>query len=134
MKDTQNYIPGYQLAEDEYLLKIRYSESSVTGFLTKLNQNGTVPKKFEDWGIWKYSREPQIPLPICVFTEKFRAGWKLDHFRIGESQQWAALMHPYGFIVEIYLTDFLQIVKTNSLIEGVLQGEFKWQNNKLIKQ
>lgn len=130
MKDTQNYVEGYQLAADEYLLKIRTTEYAVTGFLSKFNQNGTIPVKFKGWG----RSHPQPELPILIFTEKFRSGWKLDHWRIGQSQEWASLMHPYGFTLEIYLDNFLEIVKTCTIIEGEIQGNFKWESNKLIKE
>jgi hypothetical protein len=124
-----------ELLEDQWLLKLRedtvserngkdlvIKETFKTGFLTKLTQKGKVPVKFEDWGKTYTNR---TPLPTFVWQESFRAGWKLKSWRIIKS--------PEGFTLEIYLTNFLEIVLNESLDQGVIVGKFKWENNKLIK-
>ena len=136
MKLTQ-YTPGYKLKENEFMLKVRGKISKTsppTGFMTKYNQNGSMPKAFEEWGVYRYSSTPQTPLDIWVMEETFRSGWKLNDWRIGKSQEWAEVIHPEGFIVEIYLTDFLTHVKTGEIKNGELIGKFKWQDRKLIKE
>ena len=130
-----SYTEGYKLKENEYLLKIRpvgsrYS-SVATGFMTKMTQKGAMPKAFAEWGgSWNNPSD----LTIYILEETFRSGWKLDSWRFGESQNWASLIHPLGFTVEIYLQQFLDIVKTNEIINGEIIGNFKWEDKKLIKQ
>lgn len=126
------YVDGYKPLENEYLLKIRIDDN--TGFMSKLTMKNALHKSFEEWGIYKYSREPQVPLPIYVIEETYRSGWELISWRIGQSQEWATVLHPFGFTVEIYLTDFLNIVKNNVIVNGKIEGEFKWEGNKLIKK
>ena len=42
------YKEGYELKEDEYLLKIRVESERVnTGYLAKFNQNGSMPAAFK---------------------------------------------------------------------------------------
>lgn len=130
----KEYIKGYKLEEDEYLLKIR--EKDKVGFLTKLTQKGEIPKAFADWEFHAhYGRLPEAEkFPIYVFKEEFRKGWKLNKWRFGMSQNWASVIHPEGFSVEIYLSQFLDIVKTSTVVNGEIQGRFKWCENKLIKE
>jgi hypothetical protein len=134
---TQEYKEGYELKEGEYLLKIRPPQacwqneiSLPTGFMTKFNKDGSVPVNFKSWG----HRYGEDVLPILVFKETFREGWKLRSWRFGKSQQWASLVHPDGFTVEIYLSQFLDIVKEFTIIKGEIQGEFKWEDNRLISK
>jgi hypothetical protein len=128
------YEPGYKLKENEYLLKIRKDEEDEddyvpAGFLAKLNKDGSLQKSFVEWG-GSYMRPSE--LPIYVFEEKFRNGWKLHDWRFGQSQNWATLVHPEGFTVEIYLKQFLDIVKTHEIVRGEIVGSFMWEKNKLI--
>ncbi len=113
---------GEPLQEAEWLLK----KSGKTGFLTKLTKKGELPKAFD---IWRYA-----PLPIYLHTERFQDGWELIGCRIGKSQEWATLMHPDGFTVEIYLSSLMDILSISTMINKKLQGEFKWDNHKLIKK
>jgi hypothetical protein len=132
-KAWKEYTEGYVLGTDEYLLKIRPSGlSSVpdTGFLAKLTQKGQLPKSFDEWGTNYHQRDK---LPTIVHTETFSSGWKLLSWRFGQSQNWARVVHPKGFTLEIYLQQFLEIMQNNTIIHGKIQGEFKWQDNKLIK-
>lgn len=124
------YQEGRILEANEYLLKIRPG-SPDTGFLSKYNKNGSMPVSFKDWG---KTYPDYITLPVFVIEEKFRSGWKLHGWRFGQSQNWASLVHPEGFTVEIYLVQFLEIISTNTIINGVIQGDFKWEDNKLIKR
>jgi len=141
------YKEDYELKEDEYLLKIRQdseanNDAINSGFLTKFNKNGSMPAAFKEWGITGYSTKlngehywKQTEMPeIHVFKEIFRSGWKLDSWRFGLSRNWASLVHPKGFTVEIHLENFLDIVKENTIINGEIQGEFKWVYSNLIKK
>ena len=122
IESLQIYEPGYILGEDEYLFKFRFRDCC--GFLTKLTQKGELPKSFKDW-------DKSI---IYIYTETFKEGWKLFGWRYGKSQTWAKIMSTDGFILEIYLSSYLKIILNNTIINGVLQGEFKWYENTLIKK
>ncbi len=142
-----------ELAEDQWLLKLRedhdydYSvtprniiNSYKTGFLTKFTKKGQLPVKFKEWG------NSQITNPVTnkwetveneliyVWNESFRSGWALKQWRIGMSQEWAVVQHPEGFLLEIYLDDFLNLVLNETIEQGVIVGEFKWENSRLIKK
>ena len=127
----QKYESGYELKDNEYLLKIRSEgEADATGFLSKLTKKGVIPVAFKDWGdAYNYKAN----LPIYVIQETFRSGWKLKKWRFGMSQNWASVIHPLGFSVEIYLSQFLDIVLNNTIVNGDIIGEFKWVDNELIK-
>lgn len=133
----KKYKEGYELKEDEYLLKIREGNPN-TGFMTKFNKNGSMPVAFNEWGVGgSWTTEGYVPdesLPIYVIKEKFKSGWKLSSWRFGKSMNWASLIHPEGFTVEIYLQKFLDIILENEVINGELQGEFKWEYSQLIKK
>lgn len=141
----RDYTTGEPLAENEYLLKIRVDKtvkwnpdtkthdligSYKTGFLTKLTQKGQLPKAFEDWGKTYVDR---TTLPTYVFKEFARSGWKIVSWRFGQSQNWATVLHPEGFNVEIYLQQLLEIIRENTIENGVLIGKFYWKDNKLFK-
>lgn len=122
------YKEGDKLGNDEYVLKIRDDK---TGFIARLTKKGELPKLFVDWGgSWN---RPSI-LPIYIHREVFNSGWKLRNWRFGESQNWAKLIHPEGFTIEIYLSQFLEIVQQNEIKFGEIIGSFKWQDNRLIKE
>jgi len=126
----------YNLQENEWLLKVRQdSIKNPMAFLAKPLKNKTVGSSFAGWdGQFK-----------GVHTETFRPGWKFGHFRIGQSQQWVALIAPEGWMVEIYLgrgwrdspigkLTFTDILETVNIVGSELQGEFKWNGNFLCKQ
>lgn len=46
-----------------------------TGFLSKFNKNGSMPVAFDGWGTSYHS---PAKLPIYIFEEKPRSGWKLQ--------------------------------------------------------
>jgi hypothetical protein len=122
------------LNEDEYLLKIRPKEYNCngipTGFITKYNKDGSMPKSFIEWG-QMYGKP--IELPTTLHIESFKSGWEIVSWRFGMSQNWATMKHPDGFTLEIYLDNLLDIVKSSTIENGVLIGEYKWENRKLIK-
>lgn len=128
------YQEGTKLGENQYLLKIRPADkyTSETGFLVKFNKDGSIPKAFKEWGVSRY--QPTEALPTYIFEETFRKGWRLEKWRFGMSQNWATVIHPEGFTVEIYLQDFLNIAKNNIIKKGEIIGEFKWEANKLVKK
>lgn len=126
------YEDGYLLKDDEYLFK-NYKE---VAFISKCNKDGTIPKNFLNWN--KNS-------DIFIHKETYKEGWKFDSFRIGKSQNWVKVIHPEGFILEIYLFrehwknklsenkyTFEKIVKGLKLDKGHILGKFKWENNYLI--
>jgi len=128
------YEKGYKLKDDEYLLKIRINnDKSQTGFLTKLTQKGELPIAFDEWTLDRYYRKTEAkPHVIYIFKEEFREGWKIIDWRFGMSQNWATMMHPAGFTVEIYLDQLLTLIKEIKVEKGELIGEFKWEKKKLI--
>ena len=132
-----------ELLEDQWLLKLRSDsewdgkkwipDAFKTGFLSKLTKKGELPKSFTDWGGDRYGATGK-DLPIYVFQESYRTGWKLISWRFGKSQNWARMRHPEGFVVEIYLSNFLDVVKETSMDQGMILGEYKWEDNKLVKR
>ena len=124
------YKEGRILKEDEYLLKIRKDK---VGFLTKLTQKGKLPVAFDGWNEgYRHTSAPD-KLPIYIFKEVPRSGWKLVSWRFGQSLNWARVSHPEGFTIEIYLQQFLEIIENNIIKSGVVYGKFHWEDNKLIK-
>jgi hypothetical protein len=139
MNNMRLYTEGYKLQENEYLLKIRLSGTKSipdAGFLTKLTQKGALPKSFIEWGnTWDYLKSIRTPMPeIQIHTEHFRQGWKLFGWRFGKSQNWASIITPEGWTIEVYLSHFLEIIKTHTVVNGELQGEFRWEDNRLIQK
>lgn len=122
------------LKEDEYLLRIEEG----TGFLTKLNKDGTVSKNFTKWRNRSYgwSDDTKSPeeLDIMVHKETFSKGWKFVSFRGGESRDWAILEHPLGFQLEVYVSPFIDLIQKITIINGELQGKFKWTYSELIQE
>lgn len=133
MNKLEIYKDGRVLQEDEWLLKIRKNVSGrgndllPTGFMTKLTQKGVVPVRFQDWPTYEKN------IPIYVIREEPREGWKFVGMRFGESQNWAVMLHPEGFTIEIYAENFKEVILKNDLLKGELQGIFSWKNNKLTK-
>jgi hypothetical protein len=134
------YTEEYQLQENEYLLKVRPCDprypTPKTGFLTKLTQKGALPKAFIDWGTsWDFYKNRMTPMPpIQIHTETLRQGWKLSSWRFGKSQNWASIITPEGWTIEVYLSHFLDIIQEHTVINGEIQGKFMWRDNKLVKE
>lgn len=114
------------LGIDEYVFKI----SGGVGFLTKLTLKGELPKNFVSWKTHNIFDKRD---GIFLHTETFREGWKIIGSRIGKSQQWARVKMPEGFIIEIYLDDFLQKLASGyfNVKNGEIIGELKWKDNTL---
>lgn len=125
-KNGKEYI-GAPLEKDEYLIKIFED----TAFLTKLNKTGKIPVKFLEWG---YDFETRKRPDIQVINEIFREGWQVKDFRAGGSQCWARLIHPLGFIVEIYVEELFKLFETETIKNKSIEGCFKWSYGKLIKK
>lgn len=143
----KKYTEGYELKENEYLLKIRreshegINESHEdyklpTGFITKFNKNGSIPVNFNNWGERRfYNTRNMTEIPeILIHTEDYSSGWKINGYRPGKSQNWCKLIHPNGFTLEIYLSNFFELINNVNIVNGEFIGEFKWDNNKLIKK
>lgn len=131
--NMEKFVEGRVLEENEYLLKIRPDGGTRwrtynTGFLTKLNKNGTIPVNFAKWNFVSNK------LDIFVVTETYRTGWKIVGARFGESQNWAILLHPDNYTVEIYMNSLIDLINTNTIINGEIQGEFKWKEKNLEKK
>jgi hypothetical protein len=127
------YVVGQSLGEDEYVLKIRPARNDheyPTGFIAKLTKKNELMKSFDEWNGWGWGN-PE-PLPVFVYKETFKTGWKLESWRFGESRNWARMIHPDGFALEIYLDDFLKIILTHTITNGVIDGIFKWENKTLV--
>ena len=141
-KTLREYPEGYQLKGDEHLLKLKEGrewigkgldfEDVIVGYLTRFNQNGTIPKNFIDWNR-NYSRDSSEN-KVYIFEETYREGWRIRGYRTGMSQSWVKVLSPEGFIVEIYLSQFLELIRTTSLQSGLIIGEFKWEKNELIQK
>lgn len=132
LNKKRKYKEGDILGENEYLLRVE----DETGYLAKLNKDGSVPKNFLKWRVPYVRHGSKIPelkdLDIMIHRESFGKGWKFVDFRGGESQDWARLLHPLGFEVEVYIHTFIDMIQDHTIINGVLQGQFKWSYSKLI--
>ena len=127
------YVDGYELKDDEYMLKVRKNDK--VGFLVKYNKDGSIPKAFRQWtDRYDYSKREcvECDLQITVHTEVFKSGWKIESWRFGKSQNWAKVIHPNGFKIEVYLSQLLEVIKNGDVVKGELQGEYKWEDHKLI--
>lgn len=130
LKTLPIYVAGQELAEDEYLLKVYQNK----GFLCKFTKKGIPPKPFSDWGNYSYSQpNPEPPLTTYIYKNEYLTGWKFNHFRIGESQNWVGIKHPKGFTLEIYLDNFTRIIERYYIKCGVIAGRFKWVSHELIE-
>lgn len=119
------------LGENDFLLRV----SGDTGFLTKLNKDGSVPKALIAWRKGWGDPVPSLEeLDIIIHRESFRQGWKLVSFRGGESQNWAILRHPIGFLVEVHVRNFIKLLQHTTIVNGELQGRFKWDYSQLISK
>ena len=105
------YVEGYELKDDEFLLKLvkgAWNDGTAKGFLAKFTQKGKMPEAFKAWPVrYRYNTDADIKHTVYVHKEKFNAGWRIMSWRFGKSQNWASLVHPDGFTVEIYLTQLL---------------------------
>ena len=144
----REYIVGENtLADNEWLLKKYSNRRGAKGFMAKFTQKGVLPKGFIDWGStfdyaaprpanWNYGDKWNHPiinsLPITIIEEVPREGWEIHDCRIGKSQEWATMLHPLGFTVEIYLSDLLELIPKITITKGVLEGKFYWNAKKLI--
>ena len=117
------------LKENEYLLKV--CEDRSLGFMTKLNQDGSVPKAFLNWS--PNYRNVSVK-ETFIFEETFREGWKVVTYRSGKSQDWVKVKHPLGFDVEIYMKNFFSIMGSTTIENKEIIGKFKWNKNQLIKE
>ncbi len=123
-----------ELGKDQYLLKVATiphesrEDYKKIGFLTKLNKDGSIPVAFQEWRSRGLVTEPK------VVTEEFAYGWKLLGYRRGASVDWAVLIHPRGFTVEVKLAGFIELIKTVETDCGVLIGAFKWSKDGLIEK
>lgn len=141
MEERKLYTEGYELKENEYLLKIRDltggkhigENYKPTGYITKYNKDGSVPVNFKNWRQYRYDYNDESNLDIYIHTEEYREGWKIYGYRTGKSQNWAVLLHPDGFTLEIYLEDFFDVIKNTTIINGQLMDMFKWGDKKLVK-
>ncbi len=135
---------GIKLLASEYYLKLDVVSDELVGFLAKPTQKGKVPLSFVNWrtkhiknqnyqGDFLDSKLKRREIDCYLFTEIFREGWEFVGFRWGQSQSWARVKHPVGFILEIYASNLKEIILENNLNKGVIEGMWKWEKNKLIK-
>lgn len=133
MHNLKRFDNNTPLEEDEYLLKIRsgYAGDINTGYMTKLTKKKEIPLNFLKWGDWG---DRKANYPIYVIKEEFRSGWKINDFRQGQSVIWGELIHPFGFTLEVYLEDLIHVIKTHTIVNGEIIGEFKWHDKSLVKK
>lgn len=117
---------GMLLNEDNYLLKVKGDK----GFLSKLTIKEALPKPFLDWG-FRWGETPNTE-NIYIITNEYLGGWIFEGFRIGKSQNWAKVRSPLGYILEIYLENFEEIIRGTTMLNGLIRGLFKWEGNKLL--
>ena len=132
-KINKNYLPD--LAEDEYFLKVHTHKSPKEtynlGFIAKYNKDRSLPKAFEYW----QPNYKETVETMYLHTETFRIGWELVDYRVGMSQSWVVVLTPENFRLEIYMSNFFELVLTNNtFVNGKLQGKFKWKDKKLVKE
>lgn len=138
LKSKKKYDLTSKLAENEYLLRV--NSFGDTGYLSKLNKDGSINKNFIKWDNFGYSHGSFGPLhdvselDIMVHEENFNEGWGFVDFRAGKSHSWVVLKHPLGFNLEIYLEEFNKLVPKITIINGNLQGKFKWEYGRLIME
>ena len=48
--------------------------------------------------------------------------------------QLIVLLHPDNYTVEIYMNSLIDLISTNTIINGEIQGEFKWKEKNLEKK
>lgn len=123
----KEFKEGYILQENEYLAKFSDINASQPcyGFLSKYTLKGEIPKNFLSWR--NFSRE------IFIHQEVFKCGWKFLRARFGESQNWAVLVHPDNFLIEVYMENFIELLKTTTMVNCELIGNFMWKDKKLVK-
>lgn len=133
----KEFKEGYVLQENEYLARFgankvpEKEDETDYSFLTKYTLKGEIPKAFLSWrNQWNAHKV----VKIFIHTEEFKSGWKFLRGRFGESQNWAVLVHPNNFLIEVYLDDFFELLETTTMINCELQGKFKWHDKKLIKE
>lgn len=122
---TDILYSGELLGLDDYLLKLDTTNN--VGFLSKTNKDGSIPKNFQSWRNYQ-------DIETCLFKEIYRSGWKIISCRFWESQGLVRVIHPLGFQLEIYMTNFFELLQNNKIINGVLQGKFKWYKSTLIRE
>jgi len=125
VKNLELYNSEYKLEEHQYLLKVRKDR---VGFLTKLTLKNELPIAFKNWT--KGYHDKSCSLPIYVFDNFRYSGWKLVEWRFGMSQNWAKVKHPAGFVVEVQLHNLLETLLNTTMIEGQIEGEYRWDKYK----
>ena len=115
------YVEGEKLKDKEFLLKTRNGQ----GFLTKLNADGSIPKRFASWA----------KVPIYVHTEDYAKGWKVVSYRsTGYDSFYVILKHPNGFSLEVSMGNFLTLIMSvATVVKGRLSGAWRWESKNLIK-
>ncbi len=101
-----------------------------TGFMTKLTKKGEFPVAFGKWN----DHDKVNGKKAFIIKEKFQTGWRFDSFRRGQSQDWATLVHPLGFKVDVYGDVMEQIIKDYNILKGLIEGSFMWEPYKLIEK
>ena len=136
-KGLKKYNPEKGLGKDEMLLKVhttnyhRDNEDEYhLGFLTGMNQDGTMPVKFNQWRGPYYGRDE---LETYVIEEYPRDGWEIISWRLGKSQTWVIVKHPLGFHLEIRMNNFMEDVLRYMEL-GKLTGFWKYTKNEIVKQ
>jgi len=140
--DTIKLSEVTDLEEDQFLLKLYYLENRARPqhsrkevIITRLNKNGTIPKKFLDFR--RYNNDLTYPAnkeEVVIYKEDFFAGWKFKSFRYGSSRTWVIIQHPYGFDIEISDTNFAELMENIQIKNGILQGKFKHTNKTLLRE
>ena len=121
-------LEDLKLEDDEYLLKIN---SSGMGFMTKKNKTGTVPVAWLDWENYGNNNNNHKSF---IIKESFRKGWKLIGHRLGKSQAWAKVKHPFGFTMEVNLAGIIDTLQKSELEYGEFMVSMKYHQAGKTKQ
>jgi hypothetical protein len=135
-----------ELAENEYLLKIRIEKEwttysgvvipeSKTGFLSKLRKADKLPpKSFMEWGKgYDHSIKGYVDrIPdTWIVEQNLCKGWRVDTYRRGTSADWIVVTHPDGYNLEVKTSDFMELLSKISIIKGKITQALRWDRGVL---
>lgn len=109
------------LQQDEFLLYCEPHQDSTGFMISRINQNGEIPKSFKDWGQrYNYNTKQYEKGTMYILKEEYRSGWKFLGMRHGKSAAWVRLKHPFGFHVEINQKAFESISQKITMVDGTI--------------
>jgi len=123
---SEKELEDLKLEDNEYLLKIN---SGGTAFMTKKNKSGTIPVAWLNWENYRNNNHKTY-----IIKESFRKGWKLTGHRLGQSQAWARVTHPFGFTMEVNLAGIIDTLQKSEFAYGEFMVSMKYHQAGKTKQ